>query len=233
MSEGRVVHVTRTVGLGDVRPDTTVRLDALARIVADIADADASTAPIPGMGIWILRRLSLRVVRTPRFRAEIYASTWCSGVGPRWAERRTQLRVADVLCVEAAALWVHTDPETGAPIALPPEFETVWRAGAPRVSARLRHGPPPYDAARKPWLLRATDIDVIGHVNNAAYWAAAEEELAQRGRPRVEHAEIEFRAGLDEGDTVEQHIVDTVDGFACWLCVDGDVRASILVGCRS
>ncbi len=86
---------------------------------------------------------------------------------------------------------------------------------------------------RRPWLLRATDIDVIGHVNNAAYWAAAEEELAQRGRPRVEHAEIEFRAGLDEGDAVEQHIVDTADGFACWLCVDGDVRASMLVGCRS
>src|SRR5215207_9764116 len=134
MSDGRVVHVTRTIGLADVRPDTTARLDALARVVQDVADADASTAPIPDMGLWILRRLGLRIVRTPRFRAEVEARTWCSGVGPRWAERRTQLQVAGVLCVEATALWVHTDPATGAPTALPAEFATVWGAGAPKVS---------------------------------------------------------------------------------------------------
>src|SRR5690349_11392935 len=109
MSEGRVVAVERSIGLGDVRPDATARLDALARVVQDVADADASSAPIANMGVWVLRRLGLRILRTPRFRAEIGARTWCSGVGPRWAERRTQLHVADVLCVEATTLAVHTD----------------------------------------------------------------------------------------------------------------------------
>src|SRR4051812_13001626 len=197
MSDGRVVHLTRTVGLADVRPDTTIRLDALARIVQDIADADATSAPVEKMGAWVLRRMALRIVRTPRFRAEVDARTWCSGVGPRWAERRTQLHVADVLCVEATTLAVHTDLETGAPIALPADFAEVWGADVPRVSARLKHAPPPWSARRGPWPLRATDIDVLDHVNNASYWAPVEEELARRGRPRVTSAGIEFRAGLE------------------------------------
>ena len=45
----------------------------------------------------------------------------------------------------------------------------------------------------------------------------------------MRHAEIEFRAGLDDGDDVRLAAADTPDGFACWLCVGGDVRASMLV----
>ncbi len=82
------------------------------------------------------------------------------------------------------------------------------------------------------WPLRATDLDVLGHVNNAAYWAPVEQELARRGRPLVRRAEIEFRAGLDEGDEVDLAIADQPDGFACWLCVAGDVRASMLLEFR-
>jgi len=230
--EGRVVTVTRAVGLADVRPDATTRLDALARIVQDVADRDAATTTVE-MGLWILRRVELRIARTPRLRAEVTARTWCSGTGPRWAERRTQLHVADVLCVEATALWVHTDPVSGAPIALPAGFDEHWGVSAQgrKVSARLRHGAPAWEARRARWPLRAADLDVVGHVNNAAYWAAIEEELARRNWPRVERAEMEFRSGLDLGDPVELLVTDRHDGFAAWLTVDGDVRASVLVAC--
>jgi len=233
--EGRVVSVTRNIGLADVRPDTTARLDALARVVQDVADADAATADVD-MGIWILRRMDLRLARTPRLRADVSARTWCSGVGPRWAERRTQMHVNDAPCVDATAIWVHTDRLTGAPAALPAGFEDLWGVSAHgrKVSARLRHPPPAVDVRRARWPLRATDLDVVGHVNNAAYWAAAEEELARRGWPRVATAEIEFRAGLDLGESVDCLVSDAEDsfGFAMWLCVDGGVRASMLIGCE-
>jgi hypothetical protein len=49
----------------------------------------------------------------------------------------------------------------------------------------------------------------------------------------VRSAEIEFRAGLDFTDAVELAVADTEDGFAAWLCVGGDVRASVLVGCEA
>ena len=81
------------------------------------------------------------------------------------------------------------------------------------------------------WPLRATDFDVLDHVNNAAYWAPVEDELARRGRPRVTAAEIEFRGGVYAGDPVEVVAADVTGGFATWWRVRGDVRASTLVAC--
>jgi acyl-ACP thioesterase len=235
VGEGRVTTITRPVGLADVGPDARARLDGLARIVQDVSDADASTVVIDGMGLWILRRLDLRIDTSPRFRADVIGSTWCSGIGARWAERTTQLRVGEQLCVEATAIWVHTDPERGAPTPLPAGFDTVWGATADgrKVSARLRHPAPPDDASRRRWLLRTTDIDVVGHVNNAAYWEAIEDELVRRGSPRVHAAGIEFRAGLELTDVVDLVVADTAEGFAAWLCVGRDVRASVLIGCEA
>jgi acyl-ACP thioesterase len=232
-ARGRVVSVTRTVGLADVRPDATIRLDAIARVLQDVGDEDAASSGIEGMGFWLLRRLALRVHHTPRLRAVLDLSTWCSGVGARWAERRTDIAVGGQLAIESRAVWVHVDAVSGAPMPVPPEFDAVWgeSAGGRRVSARLRHPAPPTGAGGTRWPLRATDLDVVGHVNNAAYWAPIEEQLARAGAPRVRSAEIEFRAGLDAGDDVEVVTTDHEAGFAVWLTVAGDVRASVLVGC--
>src|SRR5262249_24397770 len=78
---GRVVHIERHVGLADVRPETTMRLHALARFLQDAADEDAATSTVAMPGAWVLRRLTMRIERTPRFRADLALATWCSGVG--------------------------------------------------------------------------------------------------------------------------------------------------------
>ena len=83
VGERRVTTITRHVGLADVGPDARARLDGIARIVQDVSDYDAATVSIEGMGLWILRRLELRIAKTPRFRAEVVAQTWCSGIGAR------------------------------------------------------------------------------------------------------------------------------------------------------
>lgn len=235
MGGRRVSTIVRHVGLADVDPGARIRLDGLARIVQDVSDFDASTVSVEGMGLWILRRMELRIAATPRFRAEVSASTWCSGIGARWAERTSRLSVHGQACVEAIAIWVHTDPERGAPVPLPAGFDAIWGATAEgrKVSARLRHAAPPPAAVRRRWPLRATDIDVVGHVNNAAYWHAIEDELERRGRPRVGTAEIEFRSGLAPADDVELLVAERDGGFAAWLCVAGDVRASVLLGCEA
>ncbi len=229
---GRVVEITRHVGLGDARADATMRLDAIARVLQDAADHDVASAAVDGLGMWILRRCEIVVLRVPKLRAELCARTWCSGVGTAWAERRTDVDAGASHCIEATAVWVHVDPARGMPTRIPPAFHDVW-ATERRVSGRLQHEAPPSGVVPTPWPLRATDMDVVGHVNNAAYWAPVEEELAARGHPRVHRAEIEFRAGIDPQDWVDLVVADRDDGFACWLCVGGDVRASILVGCSS
>jgi acyl-ACP thioesterase len=222
------------VGLADVDRGARMRLDAMARIVQDVADEDVATAGVPGMGMWILRKLHLVIAHTPRFRADVDATTWCSGLGRRWAERRTDLVVDETTCVEATAVWVHVDPERGTPAPLPPGFTAVWGDGnGRRVSARLQHGAPPAGASTFAWYVRAADVDVVDHVNNAAYWTVAEEVLTRRGRPRVEVAEIEFRAGLSYGEPVSAVVAEREGGFMVWLLVGGDVRASMLVGCAT
>jgi acyl-ACP thioesterase len=81
---------------------------------------------------------------------------------------------------------------------------------------------------RASWPLRATDLDVLGHVNNAVHWAAVEEVLRGRGGPGDGSwaVEVEYRAPLEADDEPDLAVVGTDDGFACWLECDGVTRAS-------
>ena len=103
--------------------------------------------------------------------------TWCSGIGPRTAERRTTVEGDRGGAVEAVAVWAHLDPVTGVPARLGERFGEIYgpSAGPDRPDHRLRHPPPPDGATRLPWTFRAADVDVAAHVNNAVYWAALEE----------------------------------------------------------
>ena len=62
-----------------------------------------------------------------------------------WAERRTTIAGDRGGAVEATALWVFVDPETGRPRPLDPEQVEVWgaSAGNHKVRARLTHDDAP------------------------------------------------------------------------------------------
>jgi acyl-ACP thioesterase len=240
---GRIFRNETRVRLGDVAPDGRCRLDAVARILQDLssddtADAAGSTSDANDGRVWVLRRLALRMQRLPRYREDLRTATWCSGIGPRWAERRSDIEWGDLGRIEAVALWVCTDLSTGAPVALGEDFESVFgvSAGSRRVSARLVLGGPSDDPPTE-WPLRATDFDVLGHVNNASYWAPIEESLAHASTSsassRIELAVIEFRGGVDRGERAT--IIERLgpQSIEQWWVVDGDVRASTLVALRS
>jgi acyl-ACP thioesterase len=231
-----MVAMQARVGLGDTRPNGRLRLDALARYLQDVADEDSATAPVVDeSNVWILRRLTFEFTRTPRFRDTVTLSTWCSGIGARWAERRTDVSRAGDLVVQGVALWAHIDRESGRPTRLVPAFDRVWGPSARgrHVTARLQHDAPPPDARRERWPLRAIDIDVVAHVNNAAYWAPVEELLGRRPTLRVSRAEIEFHAGVLPGEDVDLVVDDREHGFMCWFLVGAEVRASALVSSPS
>jgi len=232
----RSVTRTRSVRLGDVAASGRVRLDALARYLQDVAADDGDEVGVGGAGAWVLRRGALRFDELPRFRETVELTTFCSGAGPRWAERRTTVRVAGRIAVESAAVWVHVDP-AGRPTALEPWFHKHYGMAARdrRVSARLHLPAPPPEAQRAAWPLRTADLDVLGHVNNAIAWAAVEDELARRAplgdgsAPRLVGATIEYRAAIDPGEAPE--LISTVGSnrLRCWLACGNDVRMSALV----
>jgi acyl-ACP thioesterase len=78
--------------------------------------------------------------------------------------------------------------------------------------------------------LRVVDFDVLGHVNNAAYWAVVEEELARRSdlrRPLT--ATMEYGAGIDLGAAADVLVVDEPGRLRLWLVVGDTVAASAVV----
>ncbi|MBI5105159.1 MAG: hypothetical protein HZB46_09290, partial [Solirubrobacterales bacterium] len=178
--DGRVFERRMVPGLADVAPGGRVRLDGLARWMQDVAYADVLDAGVGDAAVWVVRRMALTVGRWPRFGEEIVVRTACTGLGRAWAERTTTVSGGDGGEVRAVGLWVHLDPETQRPSPLTAAELEVYgsSAGDRQVKARLRHPAPPEGARNAgSWRFRATDLDLLDHVNNAAYWQVLEEAL--------------------------------------------------------
>ena len=213
-------------GLGDTSPSGRVRLDTIARWVQDVAYADVDDAGLTDRAAWVVRRTRLKVERFPRFFESVEAVTFASGFGKMWAERRTTI-TGPHAHIEAVGLWVHLDPSSGRPVPFDEDEMAVWGTSAHgrQVKARLRHPPPPDDAATQPWRFRVADLDVAQHVNNAAYWEPLEELLAAAEEPASLDAEIEFREAAQPGEA----LIRTEPG-RLWITAadDGRVHASIV-----
>ena len=199
-ASGRVFEQTVRAGLGDAAPSGRVRLDAMAGWLQDVAYADVEDAGLVEAASWVVRRVRLVVPAFPRFGDTMTLRTFCSGLGRMWAERRTTISGPGG-DVEAVAVWIHLDRDTLRPKPFSPaEFEVYGEAaGGRQIKARLRHPVPGPDAARSPWVFRATDTDIADHVNNAAYWQPLEERLLAGPEPERIDAEIEFRAPAQPG----------------------------------
>src|SRR5258708_35087424 len=120
---GRQLSTRGTLGLGDAGPTGRLRLDALARLLQDVAGADSADSGIDPA--WVVRRTTIRVPQWPVLGERLELTTFCSGFGPRWAERRTRVVGDRGACVEAVSLWVYVDAG-GRPAPLPPEFHRIY-----------------------------------------------------------------------------------------------------------
>ena len=219
---GRVFEQTLTPGIADGIGDMRIRLDAIARWLQDVAYADLIDAGFEQEGIWIVRRVRLRVEAFPRFGEPVTVRTFCSGIGRFSAERRSTIRGATGR-VDAVALWVWIGDD-GEPMRFPERFVDIYAESAAGRGApiRLRHPDPPAGAERRDWSFRAADVDVAGHVNNSHYWEPLEERLAGT-QPQGIDAEIEHREPALPGPAVVLS-----EGSGTWIASAGGVlHASI------
>lgn len=193
----------RRVRLDDMDSTGRVRLDALARFMQDAAidDVDETGWGAPAH-LWFVRWIRLEIVVPLVTDRSLDVVTWCSGTAAAAAGRRWSIVGDRGGRAEADSVWIHLGPD--ARPARIEGFGVYAGAAAGRVvSTRLTLPAPPDGASTRPWPLRATDVDLHGHVNNAVVWQAVEDMLAGGDRlARPLRADVDFRQPLDPGDEV-------------------------------
>ncbi len=222
---GRTFTTTRRVSIDDSSPDGRMELDAIARFLQDAGNDDTDDAGMAELGLaWVARRATIEVRSPARARELLTIRTWCSGTGSRWAERRTSITGEFGAEIEASAIWVHLDAQTGRPTKWGDDFAGTYlpSTGGRRVDAKLRHEKTVPEGDGQPWRFRRTDMDAFGHVNNAAYLSIAEEFLDAENHPRVE---IEWRGPSVAHEDLRVHR----HGDQLWVTAldAGDLRVTI------
>jgi acyl-ACP thioesterase len=222
---GRTFRVSYRIRLSDADATGRLRLDAVARYLQDAAIDDVEET---GWGapehLWVLR--SVRVDALAPFLEDSLAEivTWGSSFSALAAGRRWSLTGDAGGAIEVDSTWIHLGPDAR-PARIGTGFDGYAEAAQGRVaSTKLTLAPPSVDGKRVVWPLRATDVDRMGHVNNATYWAAIEQRLADHGLD----LRLPFRARLDYRHPIDldERVELAEDGH------DGRYGAAFVVGDR-
>ena len=202
---GRTFESSRRIRLSDRDVDGRLRLDAVARYLQDVAmdDVDETGWGAPDH-LWVLRHIRIDVVDPLVDDDRVELTTWCSGTAAVAAGRRMSLAGDCGGRVELDSVWVHLGPDAR-PARIGEFGAYADAAGGRVVSPRVELPHPPTDGHRTDWPLRTADIDLLGHVNNAAYWQAVEQCLLRSGPDprRPTRALLGYRHAIDLGEEVE------------------------------
>jgi acyl-ACP thioesterase len=220
---GRTFRVGYRIRLSDADASGRLRLDAVARYLQDAAIDDVAET---GWGapehLWVLRTVRMDVVQPFLADGEVDIVTWGSSFSSLAAGRRWSLSGDAGGAIEVDSTWIHLGPDAR-PARIGTGFEDYAEAAQGRVaSTKLSLPVPSIDGNRFAWPLRATDVDRMGHVNNASYWKAVEHRLAGREPDlrRPYRAQLDYRHPIDLGEQVE--IAEEIGG--------GRYGAAFLVG---
>jgi acyl-ACP thioesterase len=222
---GRTYSACRRVRLADMDARGRLRLDALARYLQDVAIDDVQET---GWGLpehlWFVRRIRIDLVRPFLTDRTVELMTWCSGMAALAAGRRWSIRGDGGGLAEVDSVWIHLDA-AGNPARIESFGPYMPAAGDRRVTTRLTLPHPPAGAERIPWPLRATDVDLHGHVNNTVHWEAVEGLLPKLGiDPRLPvRGQLEYHQPLDTGEQLELIVFDD-GGHSAVAFVTGDAN---------
>ncbi|HEY5873018.1 MAG TPA: acyl-ACP thioesterase domain-containing protein [Gaiellaceae bacterium] len=211
---GRTFRVAYRIRLSDTDATGRLRLDAVARYLQDAAIDDVSeTSWGAPEHLWVLRAVRIDVLAPFLADGAVDIVTWGSSFSSLAAGRRWSLAGDAGGAIEVDSTWVHLGADAR-PARIGEGFEAYAEAAQGRATSTKLTLAAPDGGTRIGWPLRATDVDRMGHVNNAAYWAAVEQRLAEHGPDlRLPHrARLDYRHPIDLGDDVE--LVETTHGRA-------------------
>ena len=225
---GRTFRVAYTVRLSDADAAGRLRLDAVARYLQDAAIDDVQET---GWGapehLWVLRSVRIDVVSPMLGDGEVGIVTWGSSFSALAAGRRWSLAGDAGGSIEVDSVWIHLDRDAR-PARIGAGFDGYAEAAQGRAaSTKLTLEPPSLDGDRHRWPLRVTDVDRMGHVNNAAYWAGVEQRLfdVRFDLRRPLRACLYYRHPIDLGERVELADRAEAGSYRAAFVVEGAVKA--------
>ena len=214
----------------DVGPDERLRPTALIDLLQEEAGHQArgfglETFSLPGrgdagpsLGTWVLSRLAFRVDRWPTALEPLTLTTWPSRYDGLRAGRDFALADADGVGIAVATSeWFVLDLARRRPARLP---ERVRRFGPPPDQPRAlvvgdAPEPPERVASRAAFTVRRSDLDRVGHANNARFAEWALEAVGDLWDTHTLHAfDVAFRREAVGGDAVVSDVSapDAADG---------------------
>lgn len=203
----------------DVGPDERLRPTALIDLFQEVAGHQARAFGLetfelpargngaPGLGTWVLSRLSFTVDRWPAPLERLELATWPSAYDGLRASRDFELRDASGRgLARATSVWFVLDLARRRPTRLPP---AVLAFGPPDGQppalelGELPEAPAAVEAA-PPFTVRYADLDRVGHANNARYaeWALEAVPATLRETHTLSALDLSFQREAIAGDTV-------------------------------
>jgi acyl-ACP thioesterase len=226
-ASGRTFRTRYRIRLSDMDATGRLRLDAIARFLQDAATDDVEET---GWGapehLWVIRAVRIDVLEPLVEDRAVDVVTWGSSFSALAAGRRWSLLGDAGGSIEVDSTWIHLDRDAR-PARIGEGFDDYAAAAGGRLAATRLTLSPPSNGPRVPWPLRSTDVDLMGHVNNAAYWTAIEHRLSQRGVDlrRQLSARLDYRHPIDLGEAVELEEEADGGGYAVAFAVGAVVKA--------
>lgn len=234
----RCFESARPIRTADVDSAYRLRLDGVARYLQDIGSDNLAAFGFDDTDpLWVVRRTVIDVHRPAVWPDRIRLRRWCAAHSTRWSAMRVQLTSDGDALIETEGFWINIGTDTGMPAWISDGLLEVL--GSTTDEHRLRWRPwlsatPPetddredLDVGDRTFHLRTTDIDPFNHVNNATYWHAVEEYLADRpDLGEVPHrAVVEHLSPIFARDHVRIRAIDDDTSLRLWFLVDGEARA--------
>lgn len=194
-----------------------IKLGSLFEIMQEAAGADADTHKagfldlIPQGKTWVIARMTLRVLKSPRFRDRLLIHTWPRGTAGLLALR--DFMITDdtgASLVEATSTWLLLDIAKKRP--LRPDFigekMPYYQEAVMSMDAKKVDDFPDTDLMEKikgqVFQMYASDLDPNGHVNNTVYARVLSDCLSCRfGALSFNEIDVNFLAETFLNETLE------------------------------
>jgi acyl-ACP thioesterase len=132
---------------------------------------------------WLVRSVELEIVDPVVYGAELVASTELTGFRRVWARRRSEFRqpASDRIAAVAVTDWVLLNSR-GMPVQPPAEIQAAFATPVGGFTPLRLALSPASAVSREEFSARHSEVDPMGHVNNAAYIDYVDEHLVASGR---------------------------------------------------